>query len=424
MAAEGWRGTNLENARDCGFDPDRLWRAFGLLDGWIKDGVLPGAAALVARGGRIVGETYVGLANRTENRPVDSSTIWGLASITKPFTATAVMQLVEHGVLSLDEPAYRYLPDFLDAPETAFNRRHVTLRHLLTHSSGLPGFSEDNFDLRRARQPLSAFVQSFMRQPLFFAPGTAHIYSNPAILMAAEIVARAVSGKLGQSMTAPQIQSFLDHVRSQILEPLGMASSSMSPPDEWNDRRAWVEGTGQEGTDWEMANSAYYRGLSFPWGGLFSTPRDLGRFTDLFLPSAQGRPRVVGRPVVPVEPIQFLSPVTTAAMTAIQFAPPDAPAETARDLRDGSPRTPLLAAVEWGLGWEVKGTKRPNRTGELTSAATFSHAGATGTVVWADPETDVVCVFLTNRTLASGWTTEQPRQAMFSNAVMSALAER
>ena len=217
MAAEGWRGTNLENARDEGFDLDRLWRAFGLLETWIAEGILPGAAALVTRGGRVIGETYVGIAHRGEGRPVDSSTIWSLASITKPFTATAVMQLVERGLLSLDEPVYRVIPEFLDAPESAFDRRHVTLRHLLTHSSGLPGFSEDNIALRRSHQPLGAFVRSYMRQPLFFAPGSAHLYSNPAILTAAEVVARALTGTLGQKVDEPRIRAFVDHVQSQII---------------------------------------------------------------------------------------------------------------------------------------------------------------------------------------------------------------
>ncbi|HEX2923019.1 MAG TPA: serine hydrolase, partial [Chloroflexota bacterium] len=81
---------------------------------------------------------------------------------------------------------------------------------------------------------------------------------------------------------------------------------------------------------------------------------------------------------------------------------------------------PLLRAVEWGIGWEVKGQKRPHGTGELTSASTFLHSGSSGTMVWADPELDVCCVLLTNQTLASGWTTRCPRQAMFSNAVAAA----
>lgn len=416
MTEPSERGLLLDGARAAGLDPDALLRAFGLLQGWVGDGTLPGAAALIARGGRIGAEAYLGLANRAERRLVDAATIWSLASITKPFTATAVMLLVEAGVLSLDEPLHRLVPEFLDAPGTPFDRRLVTLRHVLAHCSGLPGFSEDNLALRQAHRPLEDFVRSFGRQPLFFAPGTAHLYSNPGILMAAEAAARALVGTLGQRLEVPAIRRLHGLVHERILARLGMASSSMLPPPEWNERIAWVERTGQEGLDWEGANSAYYRSLGIPWGGMFSTPRELVRFVDLFLPAAGGRVRIG-----PAAGTILVSPATARAMTAVQFAPPDAPADLAPELRDAAARTPPLPAVEWGIGWEIKGTKRPHRSGELTSLATFGHAGATGTMVWADPELDVACVLLTNRTLVSGWTSERPRQALFSNAVMAAV---
>ena len=249
-------GMTVDGARDAGFEPDALRRAFALLETWVDEGVLPGAAAIVSRGGQIAGEAYLGLAQRQARRPVDSGTIWSLASITKPFTATAVMLLVERGAFSLDEPLGGLVPEFLDAPKTDFDRGAVTLRHVLAHCSGLPGFSEDNTDLRRRHEPLETFVRSFGRQPLLFAPGTRHLYSNPGILMAAEAVARALTGALGQRVSEPAIRRFHPFVHEAILAPLGMVNSSLLPPPEWNERIAWVEGTGQEGMDWEMANSA------------------------------------------------------------------------------------------------------------------------------------------------------------------------
>jgi CubicO group peptidase (beta-lactamase class C family) len=439
------RGVLVDGAGGAGFDADGLRRAFGLLEEWVEAGVLPGAAALAARGGHIAGEAYVGLANRAQQRAVDAGTIWSLASVTKPFTATAVMLLVERGLLSLDEPLYRLLPEFMDAMdageraraegrgapggpapgEAAFDRKAVTLRHVLSHCSGLPGFSADNEALRRAHQPLEAFVRSFGRQALLFAPGTAHYYSNPGILMAAEAVGRVLEGTLGQTVETPAVGRYHPFVHEQILAPLGMASSALHPPAAWNDRIAWVERTGQEGQDWEGANSAYYRSLGIPWGGMFSTPRDLVRFVDLFQPAAGGQQRI-GAPgglsalPTPGAGRRVVSPAAARAMISVQFAPPDAPADLAPELRDAAARAPALPAVEWGIGWEVKGRKRPHRSGELTSAGTYGHAGATGTMVWADPETDISCVLLTNRTLVSGWTAERPRQAQFSNAVMAA----
>jgi CubicO group peptidase (beta-lactamase class C family) len=398
---------SLDGARELGFDPDRLKRAFLLLDGWAHEGVIPGAGALVARGEAVAGEAYIGLANKSTGAPADERTVWSLASVTKPFTAAAVMLLVEEGLLSLDEPVQTLIPEFAEGETSTFDRARVTLRHALAHCSGLPGFSPDNTDLRKAHQPLEAFVRSFGQQALYFEPGSHHLYSNPGILLAAEAVGRALDGTLGQRLETPAVGRYHSFVHDHILKPLSMDSSSLKPPADWDARIAVVERTGQEGTDYEMANTAYYRSLGIPWGGMFSTPRDLVRFVQLFLPADA--------------PSGPLSRFARQAMISVQFAPPDASPETAPNLRDAAAHAPPRPAVEWGIGWELKGTKRGFRSGELTSPATYSHAGATGTMVWGCPLTGVSCVLLTNQTLVSGWTSARARQAMFSNAVMASL---
>lgn len=408
------QGVLLDGARDVGLSPDRLRHAFALLDRWIADGAIPGAAVLVARGGRVGGEAYRGLADRTSGRAADAETIWGLASITKPVTATAVLLLVERGLLALDQPLYTLLPEFLDGPVTGHDRRAVTLRHLLCHCSGLPGFSADNLALRRAGRPLIDFVHSFLQQPLLFAPGSLHYYSNVAICLAAEVVGRALAGTASQPDAELAIERYHPFVQEEILEPLGMTWSSLRPPVAWDERIARVEDTGQEGTSWEMANSAYYRSLGIPWGGLFSRPRDLIRFVDLFLPAAAGRSRFAE-----ASP-QIIAPATAQAMTTLQFAPPEAPAAIAPELREDTPADPPLSRVDWGLGWSLKGEKRGHDSGDLSSRATFSHGGATGTFAWGDPERDLACVVLTNRTRRSGWHSDGLRLARFANAVMAA----
>ena len=409
------QGVMLDGARAAGADPDKLRHAFGLLETWVDEGVLPGAAALVARGGQIAGEAYLGLADRARGRPATAGTIWSLASITKPVTATAVMLLVEQGALSLDTQVGSLLPEFLGAPASPFDRNLVTLRHLLTHCSGLPGFPPDNLALRRARRPLGDFIRSFARQPLLFAPGAAHYYSNCAIGLAAEIVGRSAAGALGQPVEEPAIRRYHEVVQWRILAPLGLTDTAIPAPADWSERVAWVEGTGQEGEDWEMANSAYYRGLGIPWGGLFSRPRELARLVDLFLPVAGGQPRAGGAGP------RLLSPASARVMTSVQVAAPDAPPTLAPDLRDGAPPASVRERVEWGLGWDVKGGKRPHASGELTSPGTFAHTGASGTMVWADPATDTVCVLLTNMAARVGWADSPPRRAIFSNMVAAAL---
>src|SRR5579883_1712527 len=318
MGESGNRGIDVARASEASLDPEGLRRAFGLLESWIDEGVLPGAAALVARGGRIAGEAYLGVANRAKEQPVTSDTIWSLASVTKPFTATAVMILVERGVISLDDPLYRLVPAFLRAPTTAFDRRLVTVRHLLAHCSGLPGFSPDNTALRQEHRPLEDFVRSFGSQPLFFTPGAFHLYSNPGILMAAEVVGRAVAGALGVETDEPLVGRYHPFVDEEILAPLGMTLSALRPPAAWDNRIAWVERTGQEGLDWEGANSTYYRSLGIPWGGMFSRPRDLVRFVDLFLPRAGGRQRIGLDPESAIDAPRIVSPATAHEMISIQ----------------------------------------------------------------------------------------------------------
>jgi CubicO group peptidase (beta-lactamase class C family) len=410
-------GIQVDGAREAGLDPDGLRRALGLVAEWVDGGILPGAGAVVARGGRIAGEAYLGTRRRGDDAPVDDQTIWSLASITKPVTATAVMLLVEEGRLGLDEPLVDLVPEFADGPATGIDRRLVTLRHCLGHCSGLPGVSEDNLALRRAHRPIEAFARSFMRQPLFFAPGTMHVYSNPAITMAAEAVGRALGGALGRPVEEPMLGRIYPFVRERILAPLGLTSTDFRPPAAWDERIALVSGTGQEGNDWEMANSAYYRGLGMPWGGLFGTPREIARFADLFLPSAAGAWRLDA----PAGRRRIVSPATALAMCTVQWSVPDAPPELCpAELREGVP-WPLRPAVSWGIGWALKGVGRGHASGDLTSPATFSHGGASGTVVWADPATDLVCALFTNQALRSGWSEERPRQGMFGSAVAAAL---
>ena len=406
-------GSFVDDQRGGGHDPALLQRAFGVLEGWVADGIVPGVAALVLHGGAIAGESYLGTIRRGTERAVDSGTIWAVASVTKPFTAAAAVLMAERGLLSLDEPLGALIPEFFDVVEP--HRRVVTLRHCLAHCSGLPGFPPDNFPLRREQRPLTDFVRSWVRHPLLFPPGAHHYYSNVGILLAAEAVGRAASGTLGRRLDTPAIGHYHEFVQSDILNRLGMMDSSLRPPAAWNERIAWVSDTGQEDTAWEQGNSAYYRQLGIPWGGLFTTPRDVARFVDLFMPGANGRQRngaAVGRPGP-----RLLAPATAQAMRTIQFAPPDAPADLAPELRDGNPPEYPRPAVPWGIGWAVKGTKRGPESGDFASPATFSHSGATGTLVWGDPDRDLVCVLLTNRAMRSGWHVERHRFAHFSNAV-------
>jgi CubicO group peptidase (beta-lactamase class C family) len=229
-----------------------------------------------------------------------------------------------------------------------------------------------------------------------FTPGSALRYSNAGVHLVAAVI-EALSGL-----------SYHEAVERLVLRPLGLRDSFMPlPENEWP-RTALVADPSYPGTAHEQFNSPYHRRLGIPWGGLYTTARDVSRFVTYFLDA--WLPGAVGAPEGP------LSRLTRRAMTSVQAAVPPAPAHPHDDLNAQG-----WAVVEWGLGWEVKGAKRPHRTGELTSPRTFTHAGAAGAMMWADPDTGLGCVLLANRALASGWAAAPARQARFSNAVAAAL---
>ncbi|HSB55952.1 MAG TPA: serine hydrolase domain-containing protein, partial [Gemmatimonadales bacterium] len=335
--------------------------------------------ALVARQGVVVGRFSFGDAVREpERRPIGTDTLFAVASVTKPFTATAIMQLVERGTLSIDQPVRELIPEFAGP-----GKENITLRHFLTHTSGLPEYAEDDEEIRRHRRGLDAFVRSYCRGRLLFPPGSQWSYSNFGFGLAGEIVARYGG------------QGYHEFVTDRILAPLGMRDSYLQPAESAWDRIAWVWLPGEPPTAHERYNSPYFRRLGIPWGGLYATPEDLAVFAQTFLQGGvyEGR-RILGATAV-------------REMTRNQLS------ESIRDT-SGVAR---WRTASWGIGWDVKGNKAPHHSGALTSPATFGHTGSSGSMLWADPALDLVCVMIGTRLAESGWVDGPlPRRALFSNA--------
>jgi len=285
---------------------------------YAKAGVLESAVLRVESHGRLY-ERAFGKAR------VDSPFL--IASITKPMTATAAMILCERGRLSLDDLASKHLPGV---------DKRLTLRHLLTHTSGLPDMLPDNDDLRRRNAPLSEFVKGAMKVPLAFEPGTKVQYQSMGILLAAEIVER---------VSKRPLREFL---HDELFKPLGMSRTAlgMGKYKMTDVVRSQVEPT-PETTHWDW-NSAYWRDLGAPWGGAHSTAADIAAFLRAFA-------KPLGKPV---------SKATARMMTSNQ----------ATGLTPG-----------WGIGWSV-------------SPKPFGHSGSTGTLCWADMENqrDTIFVLLTS----------------------------
>jgi CubicO group peptidase (beta-lactamase class C family) len=239
------------------------------------------AAVLHVRQGRDVVTRAFGAAKTPD-------AVFLLASISKPMTATAVMTLPDVG---LDEPVRKWIPEF--------QHRDVLVRHLLTHTSGLPDMLPDNEELRKRHAPLSEFVQETCKTPLLFTPGTQIKYQSMGILLAAEIVERVTKRPLP------------DYLHDRVFRPLGMNATSMGLGG--RALASTMQCQVDEPSDWDW-NSAYWRNLASPWGGAHATAADVARFLEYFV-----------RPDAPV-----WQPATAASMIVDQTG----------GLKPG-----------WGLGW-------------------------------------------------------------------------
>ncbi len=261
------------------------------------------------------------------------------------------MLLVERGQVSLGDPVQKYLPEF-QGP----GREKVRVKDLLTHTAGLPDMLPENVKLREANAPLTEFVKGAMTTPLLYEPRTSFRYASMGTLLAATIVERVTKMPLAQ------------FEQRELFGPLRMKHSSLGLGERPLKDTALVQGDSFAETAKDLdrygANSSYLRQLGHPWGGMHSTVDDLGVFLQLFLNGGvyDGK-RILGRP-------------TVEAMIADQN----------RGL--GHP---------WGLGWGLRTSTEWNAFGDLSSERTFGHSGASGTVAWADPERELLCVILTTR---------------------------
>jgi len=369
----------------------RIERALQQLDNWIGPQGVGGASAAVWRGGElkatyVVGEAQFGI-------PVTPETMFGLASVTKPVTAATVMSMVEEGLIALDESVVRFVPEFGAGPESGAEgvsseleryRRQITIRQLLAHTSGLP----EDMAPRRLRfadkNNLATLTDIMCRLPLRAAPGSEHLYSNAGF---------AVLGRLVERVTGNE---FWDETRTRVLDPLGLANTIARPGTNPDRQIAEVADTNHAGTDYEPYNSQYWRELALPWGGLYGSAPDLARFAGSFLRDGPS----------------LLSRASVELMTSDQVQGVPGGVESMKVTWN---------PASWGLGWEVKGDKRRHWTGELTSGRTFCHFGATGTLLWADPDRDIALAVFGNRMTIHLWPFVPARWSRLSNALLAAL---
>lgn len=311
------------------FKNDKLEEAAGLVARAKKSGGISAAVLRVERGSEIFSRAF-GKA-RTDDE------VFLIASITKPMTVTGVMVLADRGLIKLSDPVRKFIPEFQGGDRDA-----VTVRHLLTHTSGLPDMLPQNIELRKRFSPLSEFVAGTVRTPLLFKPGARVQYQSMGILLASEIARRVTK------------TPFPEFLRKTVFGPLGMSKTSLGLGGRKIADTAICE-VADEKWGW---NSEYWRNLGAPWGGAHSTAADITRFLRSF-----GKPNG-----------KVLKPETAKAMV--------------------TPQTPF-PGESYGFGWR---TTRGG-FGRVCSERTHGHAGATGTLCWMDRDADLSFVLLTTKPL-------------------------
>lgn len=321
-----------------------------LLRRMVEEEGVDGAGLAVARRGEIVFEAFVG-----EARPgltASGETLWPVASTSKIYTAAAITALVERGLLTFSRNVSAVLPEFMGT-----GRERITLRQLLTHTSGLAYESPAMAELLAAKTPLDRIVDEAFTLPLLFEPGTDQRYSDLGYALAGR-VAETASGK-----------PLSELVQELVLTPAGLANTFMPPSSDDVSRIAKVRGVLAEGTDGAMYNSAYALGLAHPAFGTVASLRDLVAFGLAFTP--------YGR--------RFLSPAGVAMMTTDQ---------TGNDF-PGFEVYPVKGSIQpWAIGFMLKGRAC---TPELVSPQSFGHGGASGCILHIDPVAEIVIGFVSNR---------------------------
>lgn len=332
----------------------------------IKSEALPGAVVLVSNNDQIV--YYKAFGNRSMQpsiEPMTLDTIFDIASLTKPFTATAIVKLAELGLIDIDLPVATYIPEF-----GANGKEQMTIKQLLVHSSGLlPDIAREYYEQGYKQSLESAYNSSPLHKQ-----GKIFTYSSVGYIVLGELIQR-VSGKSLQEFYA-----------EHIFKPLDMRDTMFLPPQELYERIAptekrngvWLRGQVHD-------PSAYAIGGAAGHAGIFSTALDLAKFCSAFLNKEQV--------------LHFMKPISIESMIT---------------------RYPIEKNNIRGLGWDID-TRFSSFRGNFFREGIFGHTGFTGTSMLLHQPSKTFIIILSNRVHPDGKGNIIALRAMISNIVASAL---
>jgi CubicO group peptidase (beta-lactamase class C family) len=260
----------------------------------------PGAAVLVSRAGAVILARGYGLADTERSEAITPATRFRLASVTKAFTATATLMLVERGDLSLDDPVAKFLPAL--AP----SHPALEVRHLLSHTSGLADYLDrpDSMAWAEGEHPVQELVDGIKSRPVSFAPGQKAAYSNSNYVLLGAIVEK-ITGR-----------SFSEFVEASLFSPLGMQGTCCGGPLKDVPKLATAYDPARLGDelDWSrlLVARPYTLSSVYAAGGCVSSVEDLSRFHDALLKGALIGRRTIARSFEPAT----LASGTAGAMSA------------------------------------------------------------------------------------------------------------
>lgn len=378
-----------------GLDPAKIAALRAKMQEFVEQGVVSGSVTLVGRKGHVGSLEAVGHADLEEKVPMKADTIFRIASMTKPITAIAILMLEDEGKLSTEDPVEKHLPEFkgqMLVQEKTADRvvlvkppRPITLRDLLTHTSGLPGSPPPGIgDLYSKRhKSLAEAVMAFSQRPLDFPPGSKWSYCNTGIDTLGRVV-EVCSGK-----------SFEAFLEERLFAPLGMKDSFFYPPEDKHGRIAglYKQEKGKLVKVPSFIGDVAKGRYPIPAGGLYSTAGDIAKVCQMMLNRGESGGK------------RYLSEAAVERMTKNQMG----------EIGGG-----FVKGMCFGFGWAV--VREPQGITETLSAGSYGHGGAFGTQYWIDPGKKMYFILMIQRTGLPNADGSELRRALQSIAA-AAVAE-
>jgi CubicO group peptidase (beta-lactamase class C family) len=403
---------------EVGFSSERLQRVHDAVQRHIDAKELSGVVTLVARRGRVAHFEAQGLMDIESKKPMPKDGIFRLASMSKPITGAAVMMLVEEGKIRLTDPVSRFIPEFKNLNKVAVPKpggqpggaggrgaagaggrggaapefdivsasREITIRDLLTHTSGLlsGGLGNSVANTLAPRTPadtLATYIPRLAAVPLDFQPGTMWRYSGQAGF---EVLSRVVEVASGLP--------FDQFLKQRIFDPLGMKDTGFSPTGDGSSRLVTMYRRANGGLERvenqnQNVSSVYFSGA----GGIMTTAADYLQFAQMLLNGGQ----LNGKRFLGPKTVELMTSNHTGEMVNGQFGRP---------------------ARGMGFGLSVQMVLDPVAADLRVGPGTFGWAGAYGCNVNIDPKENMVSIIMMQ-------TATGPLQRDFENAVWQAIVE-